>query len=56
MATIKINMDMDVPDEIVGKLLEALAGKENPPGEIHLELVDLSGKIALKVVPSIQEQ
>ncbi len=51
MANIKINIDIDVPDDIVTRITEALTGRENPPSEIHLELTELTGKIAVKVVP-----
>ena len=50
-----MNIDIQIPDETVAKFVEALVGRENPPSEIHLELVDLTGKIAVKVVPSRRE-
>ena len=49
MANIKFDLEANVSEEVVAKLIEILEKAEKPPEEIQVELSDVSGKMTIRL-------
>ena len=56
MATIKMNLEANLSEEVVTKFIEVLEKAEKPPEEIQLELSDISGKMTIRLVQNKSKQ
>ncbi len=56
MATIKLNFEADISDEVMKGLLEAIGRTEKPLREIQVEISNVNGRISVKMVPFEEEK
>ncbi len=49
MATIKLNLEANVSEEVVAKFIEILEKTEKPPEIIQVEISDVSGKMTIRL-------
>ncbi|BEP18561.1 hypothetical protein PYJP_19130 [Pyrofollis japonicus] len=56
MATIKINMEADINDEVIAKFVEMLSKAEKPPERIDISLSNISGTITIRTVYKEEEE
>ncbi len=56
MATIKLNFEAEITDEVMKSLLEAIGKTEKPLREIQVEISNVNGRISVKMVPFEEER
>ena len=56
MATIKLNFEAEITDEVMKSLLEAIGKTEKPLREIQVEISNVNGRISVKMVPFEEEK
>ena len=56
MATIKLNFEAEITDEVMKGLLEAIGKTEKPLREIQVEISNVNGRISVKMVPFEEER
>ena len=56
MATIKLNFEAEITDEVMKGLLEAIGKTEKPLREIQVEISNVNGRISVKMVPLEEER
>ncbi len=50
MATIKINMEANLDDQVIAKFVEMLSKADRPPERIDISLSNISGTITIRTV------
>ena len=50
MATIKINMEANIDDQVIARFVEMLSKAEKPPERIDISLSNISGTITIRTV------